>query len=158
MQIKQSSWRNEWPKLASMLQRHGYELGEAHIVLDSVSIAELDEKGALSITVAKTDASESESESGELAGYCMWFLGPDLSRMGETCAQMGPFYVAPEYRRSGLARELLLDSLAHLRSRHIWKAFPHFYEKSPDLSGMFASLGGVPYERTFLIDLRKQIS
>src|SRR5260221_1977039 len=151
--ISESSWQAEWPRLPSLLQRHGHELGETHMVLDLGSIAELDSKGALLISTAHDSDRELDQE---LIAYCIWYLGPDLSRQGSNCAQMGPFYVEPSYRKSGPGRDLLESSLESLRKRRVWKAFPHFYEHSPDLSGMFESLGGVPYERVWQIDLRKR--
>ena len=149
--ISESNWQAEWPRLPALLARHGHELGEAHIVLDLPSISELDAKGAMLISTA-----HDSDKDDQLVAYCIWYLGPDLSRQGSSCAQMGPFYVEAEYRRSGLGRDLLESSLKSLRKRRVLRAFPHFYEQSPNLGPLFESLGGTPYERSYMIDLRKR--
>lgn len=146
--ITESSWADEWPKLPSLLARHAQELGEGLVVLDLGTIAQLDESGALSVTVVH------DSDGPGLVGYCIWYLGPDLSKQGSLCAQMGPFYVLPGYRHNGLGTELLAKSLEVLRNRRVSRAFPHQYEKSPNLGPLFESLGGVAYERVWQIDLR----
>jgi GNAT superfamily N-acetyltransferase len=78
---------------------------------DYAGFAELERQGAFVCYTAR------EFATGQMVGYLMYFVSRSL-HMAAKVAQEDAYYVAPEHRGTGLARQLLRNAEKDLRESH----------------------------------------
>lgn len=146
LSYREEPWTSFWPESQLLLAAHHEELepdARAPFVVDSAAASAMDAAGVLSITTAR-------SAAGALVGYCIWYLGAALDSP-TICATQGPWFVLPDWRRSGAGLKVFEESLQVLRARGIARAFPHHWMAGggPALGRYFARLGAKPVEVSY---------
>lgn len=144
VELSEESWGEFEREFEPMLREHLREIGGGELRLDLGLCRGLDAVGALVVVSAR--------ESGALVGYCLWTLGPSIDHAGEICAEMKPWYVVPEKRKSPLAMRLLKHSFVVLRARGIVRIFPHHWGNET-LGKLFVRLGARQIEWVYEMEL-----
>jgi hypothetical protein len=125
------TWRECGREFAALGREHFKETDDGveprrPYALDPVLMDRLCFSGVLKIMTAR--------RCGELVGYIVWQVTPDVESCGLIIAQMGPWFAKPGLPR--VAHELWERSLGELKRMGVKMAFPHHR-----LQGRGANLG-----------------
>lgn len=138
-------WADVESEIEELFAAHLLELGGSTLALDLSLCRALSAADAMVLVIARDSASM-------LIGYCIWTIGPSLERLGETIAELKPWYVRPEWRKSSLGLRLFKESLDVLRARGIKRCFPHHWGNET-LGKFFSRMGAKPVEWVYEMEL-----
>ncbi len=113
---------------------------------DPAELEEFEREGRLDITLAS-------QEEGAVA-YLAWMLGEHQGLPGKSVARMGPWYVRPTARSTGLALPMFKHALKSLREKKVDIALPTFPLRRMPPSGWLSRLGARPFEMTWFLPLQ----
>ncbi|MCL6451074.1 MAG: GNAT family N-acetyltransferase [Acetobacteraceae bacterium] len=104
------------------------------------------------ILLAVADPAAAEGGAGDvtppggLVGFCASSFHPQGDREGLPVGDVGRLGIVPEFRRRGLGRALLLESLARLRDRGAARVGLRVIEGNRPAQALYYSLGFAPVE------------
>jgi hypothetical protein len=142
------SWDSVWPEIDAVFADHFGEVegglaAQRPYKLDEPAMRDASARGQLRITTARV--------GGELAGYCMWSVTPDVESAGTLIAQHGPWFVKKRFGHLLLGPKLFDASIADLRAIGVKVAFPHhrLQGRGRKLGAFFLRRGAVETQRTY---------
>jgi hypothetical protein len=143
-ELRNERWREFECEIEPLARAHYWGLYKDRMAppfaIDYHSFRTLDLAGGLLASTVRED--------GELQGYCLWFLGPNLLSAGRLVAHLGPWFA----NKQGL--ELLRFSLQGLRDAGVSQCFPHRYVESDQrLDKVFERMGARPLEFVWELSL-----
>lgn len=147
-------WTEVWPAILELFSLHREEIGRKDIFdpldIDSELVIQMEAANGLRIITARSD--------GDLVGYCIWYLSPNIETKGQLLATQGPWYVLPEWRTQGLGLELMRYALSVVKDAGAKLALLHHWvnpadPSRPDISKLFAFLGAIEVERVYALKL-----
>lgn len=145
-------WNAIWPEIDPIFAEHFGEVegdlaAQRPYKLDEPAMRDAYQRGQLRITTARV--------GGELAGYCMWSVTPDVESLGTLIAQHGPWFVKKQFANLLLGPKLFDASVEDLRSIGVKVAFPHhrLQGRGAKLGTFFRRRGAVETQRTYMMPL-----
>lgn len=145
IELRLEPWNMIWPEAKPLMARHHEEVHERDSRMPfkpALQVAQaLQEAGVLKIVTARS--------AGQLVGYCIWYLSPDLESEDVLVASQGPWYVLPEWRASGVGIRLVRESVRHLRDAGASLILLHHWANNPRLGMVFGRLGAKPLETVY---------
>lgn len=146
--IGPESWESVWPEIDVLFDEH---FGEVEGDLAIQRPYRLDEPLMRGLCTAKIMRIFTARVNGELAGYCMWQVTPDVESAGMLIAQHGPWFVRKKFKNLMLGPRLFDASLDDLRALGVKNAFPHhrLQGRGAKLGSFFKRRGAVETQRTY---------
>jgi hypothetical protein len=142
------AWETVWPEIDPIFAEHFGEVegdlaAQRPYKLDEPAMRDAHARGQLRITTARV--------GGELAGYCMWLVTPDVESKGTLIAQHGPWFVKKQFAHLLLGPKLFDASVEDLRAIGVKVAFPHhrLQGRGAKLGKFFQRRGAVETQRTY---------
>jgi GNAT superfamily N-acetyltransferase len=140
------SWSMLWPECEPLMYEHWKEVRENRANLPfavNCEVAQrLDDAGAMICLGARYQ--------GDLIGYLIWFITPNMESVGFLQATLGPFFVLPEHEGTGYK----LWSLGLERLREIGVKTAHVHcsavgKRREKVKQFWRLVGAKPYEATY---------
>lgn len=142
IELREERWSEVESEIGPLLAAHSRELAGGEINLDWRLLTFAQE--SLVVVTAR--------ESGELIGYCIWMIGPDIARAGGLVAELKPWYIRVDKRGGSAGIRLFKRSLEILRARNVERCYPHHWGDAR-LGKFFESIGARPREWVFELEL-----
>lgn len=138
-------WERLWASGKTLMQEHRRELkkddSRRPLQPDHRTIQAMEEVGALFCLGARTAL-------GDLVGYSIWYISPDLESEGLLVGQQAPWFVTEEWRKNGVGLALWREAKRELQRRNVSVMSVHFPPEGGGrkLSRFFEREGGVLVE------------
>ncbi len=135
----------DWERQKSLFDAHGLELRGFKSDLDIQRYLQMQREGRLVYVTARDG-------NGIIQGYSSHFWHRDLHFLVRV-AQDDAWYVAPEFRRLGIGRQLRLFALAELKVAGVKYAYGRLKTAHPHDESM-TDLGYVPFETVWIKEIQ----
>lgn len=154
IELEEPRWGEIKAEVMPLAEQHYQEVDggvepKRKFLIDDTVMEQMDKAGLLKIIVARVD--------GFLAGYISWTVTYDPESKGLLIANMGPWFVLPEYAKNSLGHKMMDKSLSLLRDLGVQMIYPHhrLQGRGSDLGAYFLRLGAKPIQMTYSLWIGK---